>query len=188
MLRPWAGTPTSIALLTVLCASWPVGAKATGEEICDPHGKPANLNFTLKDIDGEKVSLIAYKGKVILLDFWATWRVPCKLEIPCFVDLYKKYRARGFVVLGVSVDDSVPELKPFVAPFNMNYPVLVGVGRDDVQNAFGPVLGFPTSFLIARDSTICKQHTGYVPKEQFEREIKELLSAPTDARLGPHGN
>jgi cytochrome c biogenesis protein CcmG/thiol:disulfide interchange protein DsbE len=144
---------------------------------CDPKAKTANLGFTLKDIAGKDVALGAYKGKVILLDFWATWCAPCKVEIPWFVEFYKKYQSQGFVVLGVSIDDSVEKLKPFVAQYKMNYPVLIGDGRDDMKDAYGPLIGFPTSVLIARDGTICRTHIGYAPKEQFERDLKALLPA-----------
>ena len=78
-------------------------------------------------------------------------------------------------MLGVSVDDPVSKLKPFAAQFKMNYPVLVGLGRDDLKDAFGPLVGFPTSFVIGRDGKVCAQHTGFAPKEQFELEITSLL-------------
>ena len=112
---------------------------------------------------------------MILLDFWATWCAPCKIEIPGFVEMYTKYSPKGFVVLGVSVDDPVSQLKPFVDQFKMNYPVLIGLDRDDVKDAFGPPVAFPTSFLIGRDGKICREHAGFTPKEQFERELKALL-------------
>ena len=142
---------------------------------CDTDGKPANLDFVLKDMNGKDVALSAYKGKVILLDFWATWCAPCKIEIPNFVELYTKYQSRGFVVLGISVDDPVSTLKSFAEQFKMNYPVLVGADRDDVKNAFGPPVGFPTAFIIGRDGRICTSHTGFATKEQFEQEILPLL-------------
>ena len=78
-------------------------------------------------------------------------------------------------MLGVSVNDPVSRLEPFAAEFKMNYPVLVGAGHGDLQEAFGSLVGFPTSFLISREGTICVQHTGFAPKEEFEREINALL-------------
>jgi cytochrome c biogenesis protein CcmG/thiol:disulfide interchange protein DsbE len=149
--------------------------EAAQASVCDPNGKVANLDFVLKDIKGKDVILSAHKGKVILLDFWATWCAPCRIEIPNFVELYKKYQSQGLVVLGVSVDDPVSRLKPFAQQLKMNYPVLVGLDRDDVKNAFGPPPGYPTSFIIGRDGKICAQHTGFVPKDEIEREIKALL-------------
>jgi peroxiredoxin len=170
-----------ILIVVFLGALWPLGASGARPEACDAHPKSANLNFTLKDIRGNDIALSAYRGDVILLDFWATWCAPCKLEIPGFVELYNKYRSRGFVVLGVSVDDPVSDLRPFVARFKMDYPVLVGAHRDDLKSAFGPLVGFPTSFLIARDGTICTEHVGYAPQTEFLREINELLAAPKES-------
>ena len=141
---------------------------------CDASAKPAPLNYTIKDMNDVDVNLSSFKGKVILLNFWATWCGPCKAEIPGFVELQKQY-PKDLVVLGLSVDDTVDKLKPYAAQYKINYPVLVGLGRDDVQEAFGPVWGIPTSFLIGRDGKICKKHMGIAPKAQFEREIKALM-------------
>ena len=171
----WAGLVGCVALSGMVFGARPLTSEAAERPGCDPKGKIANLNFTLKDMNGKDVILSAYKGKVILLDFWATWCGPCKIEIPGFVEMYTNYEPRGFIVLGVSIDDPVSKLKPFADQFKMNYPVLVGRGRDDLQDAFGPLPGYPTAFLIARDGKICKRHTGLVTKEQFEREIKALL-------------
>lgn len=166
---------TRIIAFTLLLLTWSTDTIAQG--ICDSNGKTANLNFTVKDIHGAEVALNSYRGKVILLDFWATWCGPCKIEVPGFVELYKKYQSQGFVVLGFSMDDSMSALKSFAAQYKMNYPVLVGKDREDVQDAFSPLWGLPNTFLIGRDSKICKKHAGFATKEQFEREIKALLSS-----------
>src|SRR5436190_1188443 len=137
-------------------------------------GKPAPLHFTLKDMNGAEVKLASFKGKVILLNFWATWCGPCKAEIPSLVELQQQY-AKDLVVLGLSVDDTVEKMKPYAAQYKINYPLLVGNGRDDVQEAFGPLIGIPVSVIIARDGTIAKRHSGIASKAQFEREIKALL-------------
>jgi peroxiredoxin len=170
----WVGVP----LLLVLTVRLPyVGEASGGESMCDPSPKAANLNFTLTDIDGKKVNLSSFKGKVMILDFWATWCAPCKVEIPWFVEFQKKYAAQGFSVVGVSVDDSVEKLKPFAAQFKMNYPVLLGDGRDDIQGekAYGPMFGLPKTFVIGRDGRICKTHVGFSQKETLEKQIKSLL-------------
>ena len=157
-------------------ASQPLLSETAGQ-VCGTYAKAANLNLTLKDIHGKPFSLSDYKGKVILLDFWATWCPPCKKEIPALIELYNTYRSRGLAVIGVSMDDSVSDVKRFARQIKMNYPILLGNGRDDLEPAFGE-LPLPTAFLIARDGRICIKHDGFTTKEQFEREIGALLEVP----------
>jgi thiol-disulfide isomerase/thioredoxin len=141
---------------------------------CDADAKPANLNFTMKDLDGKDVSLSSFKGKVILLNFWATWCGPCKAEIPGFVELQTKYKDQ-LVVVGYDVDDTAEKARAFAQEYKINYPVLLGLGREDVQDAFGPIWGIPASFLISKDGKVCKRHMGIAPTATFEKEIKALL-------------
>jgi len=140
-------------------------------------GKAAPLNFTLKDMNGVDVKLASFKGKPIVMNFWATWCGPCRAEIPSLVELNKQYGEAGMdvVILGISVDDPIEKLKPYASQMHMNYPVLVGAGRDDVQDAFGPLWGIPVTVFIDRDGKIAKKHSGIASKEQFEQEIKALL-------------
>ena len=140
-------------------------------------GKPAPLDFTLKDMNGVDVKLASFKGKPIIVNFWATWCGPCRAEIPSLVELQTQYGAEGkdVVILGISVDDPIEKLKPYAAKMKMNYPVLVGNGRDDVQDAFGPLWGIPVTVFIDREGRIAKKHSGIASKEQFEQEIKALL-------------
>jgi len=140
-------------------------------------GKAAPLHFTLKDMNGVDVKLASFKGKPIVVNFWATWCGPCRAEIPALVELNTQYSAEGkdVVILGISVDDPIEKLKPYATQMKMNYPVLVGNGRDDVQDAFGPLWGIPVTVFIDRDGRIAKKHSGIASKEQFEQEIKALL-------------
>jgi thiol-disulfide isomerase/thioredoxin len=151
----------------------PASSPATGG--CPANAKAANLQFTLKDVDSKDVRLADLKGKVVLLDFWATWCGPCKIEIPWFVEFQNRYGKDGLQVVGVSVDDTAEKLRPYVRDMSMNYPVLLGLNRDDVQDAYGPMLGIPVSVLISRDGKMCGRHTGLAAKDEFEREIKALL-------------
>jgi len=177
----------AILLLTMLTPGDPVDPDApppaadesAGSAPADPKdadavGKPAQLNFTLKDMNGVDVKLSSFKGKIILLNFWATWCGPCRAEIPALVELQKRY-ANDLVVLGFSVDDPVDKLRPYALAYKINYPILVGSGREEVQDAFGPLWGIPVSVIIARDGRIARKHSGIGTKEQFEQEIKSLL-------------
>ena len=156
-----------------------VGASASNNAeptlSCPADAKPANLDFTMKDVEGKEVSLQSYKGKVLLLDFWATWCGPCKVEIPHFIEFQQKYGPKGLQVVGISVDDPVDKLAPYVKELGMNYPVLQGLGHDAVQDAYGPILGIPVSVMISRDGKICATHTGLTDKDVFVAEIESLL-------------
>ncbi len=152
-------------------------ASEAAERVCRTDAKVANLNFTFQDIHGKSVTLSEYKGKVILLDFWATWCPPCRKEIPGFIEMYNTYKSRGLVVIGVSMDDAedISDVKRFAGQIKMNYPILLGAGREeDLKPAFGE-LPLPMSFVIARDGRICARHDGLTAKEQVEREITALL-------------
>jgi cytochrome c biogenesis protein CcmG/thiol:disulfide interchange protein DsbE len=167
----------ALALLTLNSSElWDFSAHAAVRDACPANAKNANLNFTLKDVNGKDVKLSSLKGKVILLDFWATWCEPCKVEIPWFAEFQTKYGSRGFQAVGISVDDTVEKLKPYVAKYKMNYPVLVGLNHDDVQNAYGPLWGIPVTTLISRDGKMCVKHSGLSSKQNFEKEIEALLT------------
>jgi len=141
---------------------------------CVANAKPANMDFTLKDLDGKNVKLDSYKGKVVLLNFWATWCGPCKAEIPGFIELQEKYKDK-LTIVGYNVDDDAPKAKAFATEYKMNYPVLLGESREDVQDAYGPIWGIPASFIISKDGKVCRKHLGIAPKNVFEKEIVALM-------------
>ena len=141
---------------------------------CVANAKPANMDFTLKDLDGKNVKLESYKGKVVLLNFWATWCGPCKAEIPGFIELQAKYKDK-LTIIGYNVDDDAPKAKAFATEYKMNYPVLLGESREDVQDAYGPIWGIPASFIISKDGKVCRKHLGIAPKNVFEKEIVALM-------------
>ena len=158
----------ALALLTLPADPWPsfdriaaaTGLAPAAGSVCPANAKPANLNFTLKDLNNKDVKLSAFKGKVILLDFWATWCGPCKIEIPWFIEFQNKYGKSGLEVIGVVTEDTVEKAKPFAAQWKMNYTVLQGLDRDDIQDAYGPLLGIPVTILISRDGKVCAKHVG----------------------------
>ena len=130
--------------------------------------------WKLQDLDGKTVSSDDFKGKVVILDFWATWCPPCRAEIPGLIDLQKAYGKQGLMVVGVSVDQGGTDvIKPFVEKFGMNYPVLVA--DDKVQQAFGGFDAIPVTLVIDRQGRIVKRHLGLTEKDEFEAEIKPLL-------------
>ena len=137
-------------------------------------GMMAPLDYTLKDMDGFDVSLASFKGKILIINFWATWCGPCKAEIPDLVELQATY-ADDLVVLGVSVDDTAEQMRPYAEQYGMNYPVLVANGRDDFKDAYGPLWGIPVSVIVDRDGRIHVRHAGLGTYEQFEQEILTLL-------------
>jgi thiol-disulfide isomerase/thioredoxin len=110
----------------------------------------------------------------VLLNFWATWCGPCKAEIPGFVELQEKYRDK-LTIVGFSVDDEADKARTFATEYKMNYPILLGLGREDVQDAYGPIWGIPASFIISKDGKVCRKHLGIAPKNVFEKEIVALM-------------
>jgi thiol-disulfide isomerase/thioredoxin len=137
----------------------------------------------IKDLQDHDVTLADYKGKVVLVNFWATWCEPCQIEIPWMMEFQKKYGPRGFAILGVSMDE---EGKKAVAPFleksrfdldgqkqAMNYPILLG--NDAIAAKFGGILGLPTSMLFSRDGRKIKTITGLVDHEEIAKSIEGLL-------------
>jgi cytochrome c biogenesis protein CcmG/thiol:disulfide interchange protein DsbE len=138
-------------------------------------GKSKAPDFTLKDLDGNSFSLSSNaRGKVVILDFWATWCPPCRAEIPHFVSLQDKYRNKGLMVIGISLDQGgVKTVKPFAKSYNINYPILMG--NREVVASYGGVRSIPTTFVIDKKGRIVEKFVGYRSEEVFEGVIKKLL-------------
>jgi thiol-disulfide isomerase/thioredoxin len=142
--------------------------------------------FTLRSIDGKQVSLADYRGKVVLVNFWATWCGPCRTEIPWLIGMQQKYAGQGFTILGLAMDDEEESVvSPWVAKERftvngervaMNYPILIGTS--EVAESFGGLLGFPTSVLISKDGKIVKRVTGIIREDEMLQLIGKELSGP----------
>jgi len=131
-------------------------------------------DFTLKDVDGKDFRLADTKGMVRLVDFWATWCAPCREEIPMFKDLHAAYGAKGFVLVGIAMDDEgLPIVKPFVDQYKLPYVTLIG--NEAVAESFGGLVGFPSAFLLDRDGRIVDTWVGAVPRAVLEKRIQSLL-------------
>jgi len=130
--------------------------------------------WKLKDLQGKEVSSADFKGKVVVVDFWATWCPPCRAEIPGYIALQKKYADKGLVIVGISVDeDGAKVVAPFAKAKGMNYPVLLF--NDDVVTAFGGIEGIPTTFLIDQAGNIRDKKVGMVEEADYEKRIVQLL-------------
>ena len=172
-------------LLTALCAAFLlsgcVGTSKSNKPLVVLGPAP---EFTLKNVLGGETSSKDLKGKVVIVDFWATWCPPCKVEIPEYNKLRAKLRAQGEDVewLGVTFDsgDSVEDVKPFVKEFKMEYPVVMGT--DAVDAGFGGSLGYPTTFVVGKDWKVYRRYQGAVSVEvkmqKLEKDINDLLAKP----------
>jgi len=144
--------------------------------------KPAP-EVTLKDLDGKDLSLAQYKGKVVLVNFWATWCEPCQVEIPWLIEMQQKYAAKGFTVLGIAMDEEgASVVTPWVknerfdvngSKSQMNYPIVVG--NDAAADKFGGLLGYPTSILVSRDGKVIKRITGLISYDEISKSIESQL-------------
>jgi peroxiredoxin len=134
-------------------------------------------DFALKDANGKLVHLTDYQGKVVLLDFWATWCGPCKVEIPWFMEFQRKYKDRGFEVVGVSMDDDGwKTITPYVEQKKINYRVVLG--DDKTGDQYGGLEALPTTFVIDRNGRIASIHVGLTDKKDFSDAIEKLLEDP----------
>ena len=133
-------------------------------------------DFALTSLDGQEVRLSQFKGKVVILDFWATWCTPCKMELPDFIDLYQQFQNSGLVIIGVSLDKTgVREVASFVKEWKIPYIVVMGTGQ--VVRDYGGIRGVPTTFVIGKDGKIYKKYVGYRRKEVFQEDVTKLLNA-----------
>jgi len=180
-----------LSAITAAVALWgwlAAGCSSQHASVGEPSVKAADkrnvaADFSLKDVNGKTVRLSDYRGKVVLLDFWATWCGPCKIEIPWFIEFERKYKDRGFSVIGVSMDDEGWEaVKPFLARMRVNYRVVIG--DDETGQAYGGVDALPTTFLIDRDGRIAATHVGLAGRRDFEDGILQLLETPAPAGSG----
>lgn len=147
-------------------------------------GRNNEPNVTFKNLQGQRVSLAGLKGKVVLVNFWATWCDPCRSEIPMLIGLQNKYASQGFTLLGVAMDDGGKRIvDPFVEKTQfdvdghqetMDYPIVLG--NDDIASKFGGLLGMPTSFLISRNGKIVKKYIGMLNRAEITKDVKNELA------------
>ena len=133
------------------------------------------IDFVFNDLNDKPLRLSDFRGKVVLVDVWATWCPPCREEIPGFIKLYEKYKDKGLEIIGISVDQGGKNIvKTFTEKFKINYHIVIG-DPGEVMKIFGPIRGIPTTFLIDEKGMIKNKYIGYRPEEVFEEDIKKLL-------------
>jgi len=146
-------------------------AELTRSNIGATHSFAPELLLT--DLGGQKLELSSYRGKVVILDFWATWCEPCRTEIPRFVELQNEYRDQGLQIIGISLDDDPKPVRGFYQQFKMNYPV--AIGDANLAERYGGILGLPVNFVIDREGRIHAKHVGEVDISLIEQEINSLF-------------
>ena len=131
-------------------------------------------DFQLTDLNGNPLQLSSLKGKVVFIDFWATWCGPCRMEIPHLKELYASYKGKGLEMIGLSIEEDAGSVKSFVQSNGILYPVALADAK--LQQAYGGIRGIPTAFLVDKKGRIAKQVFGYNDKAVFEKEIQKLLA------------
>ena len=166
----------AISLTLVLCACALV--------FCSPARLPARGSlvhkrapaFVRRDLSGNRIRLSAYRGKVVLLNFWATWCAPCRLELPRFAAWQRKYKQQGLQVIAISMDDDAEPVRALVRSFALDFPVVMGDAA--IGERYGGVLGLPITFLVARDGTIAARLEGESQSVDMEEKLEQLLAQP----------
>jgi thiol-disulfide isomerase/thioredoxin len=178
-LRKSLGEPSTGSGSTAATTASPDENSPAAQGLPDFREKAAP-SFTLKSVDGKTVSLADYKGKAVLLNFWATWCGPCKLEMPWLIQMQKKYASQGFTVLGISEDDGSTEtearkeVSDFMAKMGVDYPVLMY--DDKMNHAYGGIDYLPTSYYIGRDGKVIIEAGGLISESEMEANIQKILA------------
>ena len=172
----------SAAALAFLLAASVTGTGCTTKNAATQGGAvgTAAPAFALPDLEGKTIRNTDLKGKVVILNFWATWCPPCRDEVPDFVRLQSKYRDQGLVIVGLSLDNGgARDVRPFVDEYDVNYTMLIAT--QETAESYGGIQGIPTSFVLDREGTIVKRFVGRASAEAFEEAVRPLLAGT----LGP---
>jgi peroxiredoxin len=161
-------------------------ARRRGDEAREASSPPMGLmapDFAMKSLDGKVVHLSDFRGKAVVLNFWATWCDPCREEMPWFVDLQKEYGPQGLQIVGVAMDDADPaDIAKFAKELNIDYPILVGAAsaRDSVADAYGGIDVLPETFYIGRDGKVLQKVFGLKERDEIESYMKQILNQPAN--------
>ncbi len=177
MHRPRSST-IAIALILAITITFAMSCKdRTPRSV-----KGKGADFILEDLSGNEVSLKDFRGKVVMLEFWATWCPPCRASVPELIDLHERFQGRDFALIAISLDNSKSAVKDFVDEFNIPYIMLMNDGGVDEQ--YG-VFSIPTSFIVGRDGKVVSKHAGYGEGmiDGIIEDIEELLAEPVQPEV-----
>ncbi|MCC7497211.1 MAG: redoxin domain-containing protein [Bryobacterales bacterium] len=163
------------AILMLALAGCSRSPQTSGNGSSSHTSRKTAADFSLRDVDGKTVKLSDFRGKVVLLNFWATWCSPCRVEIPWFIQFEQRYKDRGFAVIGIAMDDDGwNAVKPYIQAHHVNYRVVIG--NDQVSAKYGGIDSLPTTLLVDRQGDIAATHIGLVSKASYENDIARLLN------------
>jgi thiol-disulfide isomerase/thioredoxin len=174
-VKPLLKTIVAVALVCAVVGLYFASRRHTLTPISGSKQTSAAPRLQAVDLEGRNIDTAAYSGKVVLVNFWAAWCIPCADEIPQFVSLQDKLGPRGFQLIGISMDDKERELRDFYRNYKMNYPVIVG--NQQIAQEYGGILGLPTTLVIGRDGRIHSKHQGLADFPRLQEEIGKLLEA-----------
>ena len=190
-MRTWQNLAVAViavgASLFISCGG--IEESAVGKpKLKAEHERNEAADFALEDASGQTLKLSDLHGKVVLLNFWATWCTPCKVEIPWFVEMEREFKDEGFAVVGVSMDeDGWDAVKPFMSDLKINYRMVLGT--EEMAQLYGGIEALPTSYILDRDGKVASVHMGIVSRSVFEEEIRALLAKKVVAdAAGTMGN
>ena len=166
--RFWIALSAAAVLLALTLV-----VRATNPPAAAPERADLSLVFT--DVDGRTVRLSDFSGKPLIINIWATWCVPCQIEMPQLVQLADRFKDRGVTIVGISPDDTPEQIRAFAAEYEVTYPMLVGRGREDALEALGYVGNLPMSVFVKADGTVAHRLTGIATTESWERRIQGLF-------------
>ena len=170
---PW------IFLVAFLAASVALASAQSAPPARNLLNQPAP-NFTRQDLHGHALRLAAFRGKVVLLNFWATWCAPCQVEMPVFATWQRQYGPQGFAVIGISMDDDAAAARQLVQRLKLDYPVAMGDARLGLR--YGGVLGLPLSFLLDRNGVVRARFQGETDVKEMENQMRALIAEPSQKK------
>lgn len=139
--------------------------------------------FSVKDLDGSGISSETLRGKIVLIDFWATWCPPCRKEIPHFNELYSRHKDQGVLIIGLALDQKSADVATFLQQIPIEYPI--AIATPELQQRFGGITVYPTAFLVDRNGQVVKKYLGYTYPEEFDHDVTALLNKPLSGNHSP---